>query len=223
MELSTKQKMIVELTSKSICSYLIGCAITMLDVDSTKGYITRVRPIKDLSYPTCNDDFVSRIIPLLELAIHGKILIDKTLKKFRNTKMELGERTKQTLILPPPFIPLRNDNKKLPTSLSTKLGTPAITHKISNNYQETPIIPSTKNSVVKQFDNNKTTTKWRTKINYSLLFLVNIVYYTLLICLVSTFVLFLYVIYTSYQRAVSSELFRRGFEYAIKRALVSYS
>ena len=194
----------------------------MLDVDSPKGYITRVRPIKDLPYPTCSDDFVSRIIPLLELAIQGKILVDKTLKKFRNTKMELGERTKQNITIPSSFIPLRNNNIKLPASLSTKLGTSTIIHKISNKYQETPIIPSTNNSVVKQF-NNKTTTNWRTKINYSLLFLVNIVYYTLIVCLASTFVLCFYIIYTTFQRASSSELFRHGLQYAIKRAIVSYS
>ncbi|KAI9260676.1 hypothetical protein BDA99DRAFT_88669 [Phascolomyces articulosus] len=77
----------------------------MLDVDCPKGYVTRIRRIENLLYPTCNDDFVSRFVPLLELAIHGKLMVDKTLKKIRNTKITLGERIEPTIVLPPSFIP----------------------------------------------------------------------------------------------------------------------
>ncbi|KAG2220148.1 hypothetical protein INT45_013846, partial [Circinella minor] len=198
--------------------------ITMLDVDSPKGYITRIRRIKDLPYPTCNDDFVSRIIPLLELAIHGKLLVDKTLKKFRNTKMELGERTKQNIILPPSFIPLRNYNiKKLPTSLSTKPSTSSTTHKISNTYQETPTMYPTKNTVAKQLSNKRTTTTWRTKISHSLLFLANIIHYILILCMILTFALSLYIIYSTLQSTGSLELLGHEVEYILKHAWVSFS
>ncbi|KAI7857926.1 hypothetical protein BDC45DRAFT_554510 [Circinella umbellata] len=198
--------------------------ISMLDVDSPKGYITRIRPIKDIPYPTCNDDFVSRIIPLLELAIHGKLLVDKTLKKFRNTKMELGERTKQNITIPSSFIPLRNNNiKRLSTSLSTKPSMSSTTHRISNNYQEAPTMYSAKNTVVKQLSNKRTAITWRTKINHSLLFLANIIYYILVLFMVLTFGLLLYVIYSTLQRTGTLKLSGHEINYMLKQAWVSFS
>ena len=51
----------------------------MLDVDSPQGYVTRIRRVAKQLYPTISDDYVQRMIPLLQLAFHGKRIMEDTI------------------------------------------------------------------------------------------------------------------------------------------------
>ncbi|KAG2217377.1 hypothetical protein INT45_007387 [Circinella minor] len=77
-----------------------GNQITMLDMDVPKGYVSRIRRIKPLTYPTCSEDFVLRLIPLIELAIIAKEKMEKTLHLYRNTLIGLQMARHTTPVLP---------------------------------------------------------------------------------------------------------------------------
>ena len=55
----------------------------MLDMDSPKGYVSRIRHTKPIQYPTCSEDYVARIGPLIELALIVKKKIEATLKVYQ--------------------------------------------------------------------------------------------------------------------------------------------
>ena len=64
-----------------------GSSICLLNVDMPKGYVTRIRRTKDLEYPTNSNDYVLRMLSLLELAAHGKAAIDNTHKLICQTRV----------------------------------------------------------------------------------------------------------------------------------------
>ncbi|KAI9272796.1 hypothetical protein BDA99DRAFT_556395 [Phascolomyces articulosus] len=67
------------LHSTHIIGYSItdGCA-SLLDVNIPAGFITRVRKTNSLNFPHTEPNLVSRLLPLMTLAYHGKRIIDET-------------------------------------------------------------------------------------------------------------------------------------------------
>ncbi|KAI8147850.1 hypothetical protein BJV82DRAFT_575023 [Fennellomyces sp. T-0311] len=66
-----------------------GNSITMLDVDIPDGFMTRVWRIRELTLPTYNRDYVPRMVPLLELALRGKLLLEETLEEIQGATVSV--------------------------------------------------------------------------------------------------------------------------------------
>ncbi|KAG0166403.1 hypothetical protein DFQ28_006568, partial [Apophysomyces sp. BC1034] len=67
----------------------IGDSISLIDVDAPRGYVTRIRRVRDLPFPTDSEDYAQRMTPLLELAAHGKAIVEDTLYRYRHTRIPL--------------------------------------------------------------------------------------------------------------------------------------
>ncbi|KAG2218873.1 hypothetical protein INT45_003940 [Circinella minor] len=55
-----------------------GDAVRLIDADILDGHIVRIRRISELEYPSDNDDYILKVVSLLELASYGKAIIDDT-------------------------------------------------------------------------------------------------------------------------------------------------
>ncbi|KAG2219831.1 hypothetical protein INT45_006274 [Circinella minor] len=120
-----------------------GNSVVLLDANVPKGYVTRIRRINPIPYPTCSDDYIQRIIPLIKIAVNGKMIIDSTLNKYRSTSFDLIDTGDETVVLPPSFIPCR----KLTTPSSSSAAS-ATTPEISSSTASTS--SSSKNSSTDQ-------------------------------------------------------------------------
>ena len=73
----------------------------MVDVDCPKGFVTRVRRTTSLFFPTSQDDYVIRMVPLLELSIIIKMKMERTFDLYKNTPMQLQKSNRRRTVLPP--------------------------------------------------------------------------------------------------------------------------
>ncbi|CAO3593894.1 unnamed protein product [Absidia cylindrospora] len=96
-----------------IIGYLIsGANITLMDMDSPKGYVTRIRHLDKLTFPSTSNNYISRIVHLLQLAITGKMMMEDTVRLIDRSPMTMSDSNSMTApILPPCFIPSSNTSK----------------------------------------------------------------------------------------------------------------
>lgn len=79
----------------------------MMVMDAPKGYVVRLRHLKELSYPGGKKDFIPYLIPLLELAALGKVTMEDTLNNIQKHPGQLSVMdTRAKCMLPPCFVPL---------------------------------------------------------------------------------------------------------------------
>ena len=91
----------------------------MVDVDCLKGFITRVRWTASLFFPSSNDNYVIRIIPLLELSIIIKIKMERTFDLYKNTPMQLQKSNRRRTVLPPSLEYTASPSKQKPSPTSS--------------------------------------------------------------------------------------------------------
>ncbi|KAI9243278.1 hypothetical protein BDA99DRAFT_577561 [Phascolomyces articulosus] len=78
--------------------------ITLLDVDCYKGNVVRIWRTHELVYPMADDDYVSNILAILELAAHGKAIVDNTYKLYYTTRIRPSANDGKDLVAPS-FVP----------------------------------------------------------------------------------------------------------------------
>ncbi|KAI7858168.1 hypothetical protein BDC45DRAFT_565515 [Circinella umbellata] len=118
-----------------------GNSVVLLDANVPKGYVTRIRRINPIPYPTCSDDYIQRIIPLLKIAVNGKMIIDSTLNKYRSTAFDLIDTGDETAVLPPCFIPRRKlttPSSSLSLSSAASATTPETSSSTSSSLKNRP-------------------------------------------------------------------------------------
>ncbi|KAG0178932.1 hypothetical protein DFQ28_003560, partial [Apophysomyces sp. BC1034] len=73
-----------------------GGRICMLDVDVPCGYITRIRRTQAIEFPSCDENYISRMLPLLELVLVGQSIMENTLAVVNKTRqpLKVSESTK---------------------------------------------------------------------------------------------------------------------------------
>ncbi|KAI7854741.1 hypothetical protein BDC45DRAFT_122786 [Circinella umbellata] len=79
-----------------------GDAVRLIDADIPDGHIVRIRRTNELEYPSDNDDYVLKIVSLLELASYGKAIIDDTYSLCCQTRVP-PLATDNSSLLPPSF------------------------------------------------------------------------------------------------------------------------
>ncbi|KAL1933711.1 hypothetical protein VTP01DRAFT_7801, partial [Rhizomucor pusillus] len=73
-----------------------GGHVSLLDVDVPYGYITRIRRTDPLEFPDNNENFISKLLPLLELALIGKNIMESTLALVNKTRRPITVSTGKT-------------------------------------------------------------------------------------------------------------------------------
>ncbi|KAI9361578.1 hypothetical protein BD770DRAFT_408704 [Pilaira anomala] len=66
-----------------------GNLLTYLNMDTPAGYVSRIRHLRKLPYPTSQADYVSRMPALLRIAYNGFETMNSTLKKIQSCKSKL--------------------------------------------------------------------------------------------------------------------------------------
>ena len=92
----------------------------MLDMDSPKGYVSRIRHTKPIQYPTCSEDYVARIGPLIELAVIVKKKIEATLKVYQKTRIPLEVAKHNSFVLPPNPFSSASSTTTTPETITTE-------------------------------------------------------------------------------------------------------
>ncbi|KAG2210213.1 hypothetical protein INT45_008095, partial [Circinella minor] len=95
-----------------------GNSIRLIDADLPDGHIIRLRRTDKLEYPMTNDDYVLKILSLLELAAYGKVIIDDTYTLCCETRAPPRVGGGSSLVTPT-FMPT-NDNQDSSFSSSSK-------------------------------------------------------------------------------------------------------
>ena len=112
----------------------------MLDMDVPKGYVSRIRRTTPLAYPTCSDDFVLRLIPLIQLASVAKQKMEKTLKEYQNTSIELQMARRKTLVLP--LCPFPSSPSECNSKTESSSSSPSNVNSYSSSSSASPLCPS---------------------------------------------------------------------------------
>ncbi|KAG2218355.1 hypothetical protein INT45_012974 [Circinella minor] len=81
-----------------------GNSVRLIDADVPGGHIVRIRRTDELKYPSNNDDYILKIISLLEIASYGKTIIDDTYSLCCKTRVPPSFSSNSS-ILPPSFVP----------------------------------------------------------------------------------------------------------------------
>ena len=92
----------------------------MIDADIPGGNIVRIRRADELEYPSDNDDYVLKMLSLLELTSYGKAIIDDTYSLCCQPRIPPSA-TGNPSLLPPSFIPTEISPRSSNTSTSTKI------------------------------------------------------------------------------------------------------
>ncbi|PHZ13163.1 uncharacterized protein RHIMIDRAFT_237183 [Rhizopus microsporus ATCC 52813] len=90
--------------------------IRLMDMDSPMGYVTRIRRLNEIPYPSSSDDYITCMIPLLQLAALGKVIMEDTLHIIHHTPRSLTVSNYPSArpVLPSCFLPssLASSSKK---------------------------------------------------------------------------------------------------------------
>ncbi|CDH53141.1 hypothetical protein RO3G_08569 [Lichtheimia corymbifera JMRC:FSU:9682] len=108
MLISILKKTAAKIDEVHIIGYNInGLDVNMMDMDAPMGYVTRIRRLKEMSYPSNSDDYITCMIPLLQLAVLGKVIMDDTLKTINHTprSLSVSNHPSARLNFPPCFLP----------------------------------------------------------------------------------------------------------------------
>lgn len=86
---------------------LKGEEISVMDMDSPMGHVTRIRRLNEMSYLSSSDDYIICMIPLLKLAPLGKVIMEDTLDIIHYTPRSLtvSNHPSARPVLPPCFLP----------------------------------------------------------------------------------------------------------------------
>ncbi|CAO3658683.1 unnamed protein product [Rhizopus stolonifer] len=60
-----------------------------MSMDTPAGFITRIRRLQKLPYPTSNDDYIARMPALLTIAYNGFETMNHTLSKIQSCKSQI--------------------------------------------------------------------------------------------------------------------------------------
>ncbi|KAG0169475.1 hypothetical protein DFQ29_009678 [Apophysomyces sp. BC1021] len=83
-----------------------GGHVSLLDVDVPYGYMTRIRRTSPLEFPSNSENFINKLLPLLELTLIGKNIMESTLALVNKTRTPITVSTDKThWCLPPNFKP----------------------------------------------------------------------------------------------------------------------
>ncbi|KAI7851460.1 hypothetical protein BDC45DRAFT_515840 [Circinella umbellata] len=90
-----------------VVGYVInGYKISIAVMDSPGGFVSRIRRSNALEYPSCSEDFIGRIVPLLRMALAGFIMMLQTRDALVSTASNIQSlKTSDSWKLPPTFIP----------------------------------------------------------------------------------------------------------------------
>ncbi|KAI8084432.1 uncharacterized protein BX664DRAFT_315990 [Halteromyces radiatus] len=87
----------------------------------TKGYVTRIRRKKEMTYPSSSTDYITCMVPLLHLAAVGKSIMEDTLQIFHRTRRSLTLSIPHSHpVLPPCFSPSSRVSCKSPSSKASQ-------------------------------------------------------------------------------------------------------
>ena len=89
-----------------------------MDVDIPEGHIVRIRRVDELVYPINNDDYVFKMLSLLELAIYGKMIVDDTYAQCCKTRVHPSVANDSNLV-PPSFFPTNTQSPSTSDSSSS--------------------------------------------------------------------------------------------------------
>ncbi|KAI9007868.1 hypothetical protein CLU79DRAFT_777690 [Phycomyces nitens] len=81
--------------------------LSYMNMDTPKGYITRIRRLKQLPYPTTSRDYTARMPALLTIAYNGFKTMNDTLAAIQSSKSQILSviHSGNTFILPPTIKP----------------------------------------------------------------------------------------------------------------------
>ncbi|KAL9552991.1 hypothetical protein MBANPS3_003515 [Mucor bainieri] len=103
----------------SITGYNIqGDSISYMAMDSPSGFVTRIRRLQDLPYPTSKDDYAARIPALLEVAYTGFMSMSNTLDRIHQCSSQLVPLIGRQSQLPPTLRPSRKAKSAKTTTSS---------------------------------------------------------------------------------------------------------
>lgn len=92
---------------------MIDDDITLLRMDSPTSYFCRIRRTNALSYPTSDDEYIARMVSLLELAVNGKLILEQSYKICSKTRVPVAAKgNSNSFILMPIFLPAHKINNK---------------------------------------------------------------------------------------------------------------
>ncbi|KAI7900362.1 uncharacterized protein BX663DRAFT_518402 [Cokeromyces recurvatus] len=72
-------------------------------MDCPQGYVTRVRRLNQMLYPTNSINFINRLRPLMEVAYIGKLIMEQTWTTIESTRIPLSSSFGAPIILPPNY------------------------------------------------------------------------------------------------------------------------
>ncbi|KAI7850399.1 hypothetical protein BDC45DRAFT_572894 [Circinella umbellata] len=119
-----------------VVGFLItGSKITMLDMDSPGGFVTRIRRTEALYYPSGASDYISSIIPLFRLSLTALTIMNKTKIMIDSATKSMGSLiTKSDWMLPPTFIPCASlSNNNINNNSSSEASSSSSAKKQKNN------------------------------------------------------------------------------------------
>ncbi|OAD77523.1 hypothetical protein PHYBLDRAFT_141406 [Phycomyces blakesleeanus NRRL 1555(-)] len=85
---TTDQLPVITHKLRTVGFLLVGTKATMLSMDIPAGYVSRVRKMKPLYYPTNARQFTNRLIPILKLALKAKSTMIHTRNLYDNVTIE---------------------------------------------------------------------------------------------------------------------------------------
>lgn len=102
--------------------HVLGNRITLMILDASHGDIVWSRRMKELMCPSSANDFIQCMIPLLELAMLGRSIVEETLHAIDHaSRRHLAfQSPTDTSVLPPCFIPTSPSTASSSSSSSFK-------------------------------------------------------------------------------------------------------
>ena len=98
---------------------LLGSSIRLIDADLPDGHIIRLQRTDKLEYLMSNDDYVFKMLSLLELAAYGKTIIDDTFTLCCETRVPPCVGGELSLV-PPSFMPASDSQDSSSSSSSNR-------------------------------------------------------------------------------------------------------
>lgn len=92
--------------------------LSYMNIDTPAGYITHIRRLQKLPYPTSNDDYIARMPALLTVAYNGFKTMNHTLSKIQSCKSQIGPiiLAQDDFLLPPTIKPSSSSPSKASNS-----------------------------------------------------------------------------------------------------------
>ncbi|ORE13929.1 hypothetical protein BCV71DRAFT_229554 [Rhizopus microsporus] len=135
------KKAAVKLDDIHIVGYNINSKeISLMNMDSPMEYVTRIRHLNKMSYPSSSDDYITCMIPLLQLAELGKVIMEDTLNIIHHIPRSFTISSHPSIrpVLPPCFLPsssASSSSKKAKNQIQLALCMQISSHLLFCQYQ----------------------------------------------------------------------------------------